>query len=283
MVAGTHTRLVNMFMGLCADTRHWPNVLAKLGYKVQLIEQSVSLQSAQKAVPDVVSVSNKRVHAIVAECKGGNSIDAEQDDRYRQLTPDDLLRHLTVHDRNRFGHTVCYVDKSDNHDSLKRGTSFPFITFGRDCITVDGSLGSDDLDGSLDKIPLKGTREPTFLYPFAPDDEAYVVIPYVLRGLITHICRSPDKQFKIDDPDTFEKILKITHKHADRISSKHRKELAKRIYKILKLLLRQNPDLRSQVSKLETTEHRTLTMQSLKKTCEGLIAKYKTQTMLDAF
>ena len=58
MVAGTHTRLVNMFMGLCVDTRHWPNVLAKLGYKVQLIEQSVSLQSAQKAVPDAVPVSN---------------------------------------------------------------------------------------------------------------------------------------------------------------------------------------------------------------------------------
>ena len=58
LVAGTHTRLINMFMGLCADTRHWPNVLAKMGYKVQLIEQSVSLQSAKKAVPDVVSVSN---------------------------------------------------------------------------------------------------------------------------------------------------------------------------------------------------------------------------------
>lgn len=283
MVAGTHTRLVNMFMGLCADTRHWPNVLAKLGYKVQLIEQSVSLQSAQKAVPDVVSVSNRTVHAIVAECKGGNSIDPKQDGRYRQLTPEDLLHHVTVHDRNRFEHTVCYVDKSENHESLKRGTAFPFITFGRDCITVDRSLGRDELDGGLDKIPLEGTREPTYLYPFSHEDKDYVVIPYVLRGLITHVFSSPDRQFRIDDPYTLEEILKITHKHADRISSKHRRELATRVAKILKRLLLQNPDLRSQVSKLETTEHRTLTLQSLKKTCEELVFKYETQTRLDAF
>lgn len=283
MVAGTHTRLINMFMGLCADTRHWPNVLAKMGYKVQLIEQSVSLQSAKKAVPDVVSVSNKTVHAIVAECKGGNSIDPEQDDRYRQLTPGDLLHHVTVHDRNRFEHTVCYVDKSDNHDSLKRGTAFPFITFGRDCITVDGSLGRDDLDGRLDRIPLKGTREPTYLYPFSHDDKDYVVIPYVLRGLIAHVFRSPEEPFKIDDPDTLEEILKITHKHADRISAKHRRELAKRVDKILKFLLHQNPDLRSQVSKIETAGRHASTLQSLKKTCEELIARYEKQTRLDTF
>ena len=283
MVAGTHTRLINMFMGLCADTGHWPNVLAKMGYKVQLIEQSISLQSAKKAVPDVVSVSNKTVHAIVAECKGGNSIDPKQDGRYRQLTSGDLLRHVAVHDRNRFGHTVCYVDTSNNHDSLKRGASFPFITFGRDSITVDGSLGRDDLDGGLDRIPLKGTREPTYLYPFSHEDKDYVVIPYVLRGLITHVFHSPEEQFKIDDPATLEKILKITHKHADRISSKHRKELAKRVGEILKSLLQQNPDLQSQVSKLETTERHVSTLQSLKKTCEELIARYEKQTRLDTF
>lgn len=283
MVAGTHTRLINMFMGLCADTGHWPNVLAKLGYKVQLIEQSVSMQSAEKVVPDVVSVSNKRVHAIVAECKGGNSIDPKQDGRYRQLTPGDLLHHVTVHDRNRFGHTVCYVDTSNNHDSLKRDTKFPFITFSRDCITVDRSLGRDDLGGGLDRIPLKGAREPTYLYPFSQQDKDYVVIPYVLRGLITHVFRSPEEQFKIDDPATLEEILKITHKHADRISAKHRKELATRVGKILKLLLQQNPDLQSQVSKLETTGHHVSTLQSLRKTCDELIARYETQTRLDTF
>ena len=84
MEAGPHTRLINMFMGLCMNTVGWPNILGELGYEVQLIEQTVNLRSTRKVAPDVVAVSNKTVHAIVAECKFGE-IKADQDQRYQQL------------------------------------------------------------------------------------------------------------------------------------------------------------------------------------------------------
>ena len=70
---------MNMLLGLCVKTRRWPSVLSDPGYKAQLIGQSVGLQSAQKAVPDAVSASDRMSHAVVADCKSGD-----------QLTPKDL-------------------------------------------------------------------------------------------------------------------------------------------------------------------------------------------------
>lgn len=281
--AGPHTRLINMFMGLCMNTVGWPNILGELGYKVRLIEQTLSLQSAKKVVPDVVAVSDKTVHAIVAECKFGE-IKADQDQRYQQLASEDLISHIAIHDRNRLSHTVCYVDMPDNHDRREPNTGFPFITFGRDYITVSGDLGHKELRKCFAKpIPLKGYEEPGYLYPFSHDDEDYVVIPHVLHGLIACAWKPPSKRLKIDDPGTPAAILAIVHRHVELISAKHKNQLKSRIKNVINELLKERSDLRELVSKIDADEHRTASIQRLQKICEGVINDYETQTRLDRF
>lgn len=81
MAAKPHAGLINMFVGLCACTQMWPNTLFGLGYRVKPIEQAVSLKSGLKTTPDLIVVSNRLAHAIVADCKGGNSMDGDQDRR----------------------------------------------------------------------------------------------------------------------------------------------------------------------------------------------------------
>lgn len=200
------------------------------------------MQSAQKIVPDVVSVSDKLSHAIVADCKSGNSIKVDQDERYRLLTPNDLLRHVAFHDKGGLRHAVCYVDTADNHDRLREHTAFPFITFGRDC-ELHGSFELDDLDKALGRISLAGMKEPTYLYPFSHEDKDYVVIPHVLRGLLGCIFRPPIKDFDISNPDTHMAVLKAIHRYADLISAKHQHDLAEKIRGILKYVMRENREL----------------------------------------
>lgn len=283
MEAGPHTRLINMFMGLCMNTVGWPNILGELGYEVRLIEQTVSLQSAKKIIPDVVAVSNKTVHAIVAECKFGE-IKADQDQRYQQLASEDLLNHISIHDRNRLSHTVCYVDMLDDHDRRETHTRFPFITFGRDYITASRDLGNKELCKRFVKqIPLKGYKEPGCLYPFSHDDEDYVVIPHVLHGLIACAWQPPSKRFKIDDPGTPAAILAIVHRHVELISAKHKNQLQSRIKNVIDKLLKERSDLRELVSKIDADERRADSIQRLQKICEGVISDYETQTRLDRF
>ena len=272
-----------MFMGLCMNTLNWPNILGDLGYEVQLIEQTVSLQSTRKVTPDVVAVSNKTVRAIVAECEFG-AINADQDRRYQQLTPENLLNHVTVHDRNRMSHTVCYVDMCDDHDRREPHTRFPFITFGKDSIAGSGDFGHKDLRKCFaGPISLAGTKEPGFLYPFSHDDEDYVVIPHVLRGLIACAWKPPSKQFKIGDPGTPEAILEIVHRHVTLIYAKHKSQLTGRIKSVVEKLLTEIPDLQEQVSKIDAEGRHPASIQRLEKICDDLISDYETQTRLDRF
>ena len=205
MAASRHTKLINMFMGICSNVDEWPSTLFDLGYRVRRIEQTVRLQSAQKATPDMIAVSNKLGHVIVAECKGGNNIDKDQDEIYKQLTLEDLRPHIKIHGNAGMRHTVCYVDMADNHASLEPHTEFPFTTFGRSRVELHGSLGHDAVDGGFEDASRDGAREPTFLYPFSPDDPDYVVVPLILQELIGFVGKQDG--VRADDPGIHEAIL----------------------------------------------------------------------------
>ena len=280
MTAKLHTRLINMFMGLCACTQRWPDTLFGLGYRIKLIEQAVSLKSGLKTTPDLVAVSNRLAHAIVADCKGGSSIDEDQDRRYLELAPEDLLPHIRIYDQSRLKHAVCYVDTSDNHGSLAPHTAFPFITFGRDRVTVHGSFGRGDIDSSFAHVALDRTREPTLFYPFSPDDPDHVVVPLVLQELIAVAWKRDE--FDVHDPGTREAILAKIHKHADLISDRHWNELVKKIDRTIDRLLDESSDLRDHVSNLGSDARRPSTMQGLKRTCEALAAEYRRQAKIDS-
>lgn len=140
-----HTKLINKFIGLCQkegrrdqDRKPWPNPLHELGYRVNLVEQEISMGGGGTVHPDVLASSNRHLHVLVADCKSGRNIDADQDRRYASLTTADLADHVQLHDQNQLKHDVCYVDEAENHADLSAHTNLPFITFGREHIQKHG-------------------------------------------------------------------------------------------------------------------------------------------------
>ena len=283
--ASTHTELINMFAGLCAKTRGWPHVLYDLGYRVRLVEQTIDMRSGHKINPDVVAVSEDLSHAIVADCKSGSNISAEQDERYGELEPGDLAYHVTVSGPGSLGHAVCYVDSSATHDRLARHTRFPFITFGPNSVVGHGSFGQPRLDEKL-SVPtaLEYAEVPDSFYPFAPDDEGDVVAPRVLRGLASYVRETRGKALPpIADREAHKRILELVHPHTKAMSSKHRARLVDRIWKMTNMLLSSDRDLREMVRKIEGGEGSQATMQRFSAACERLIKECQGQRRLDSF
>lgn len=263
----------------------WPTILFDLGYRVQLIEQTINLQSAQKINPDVIAVSNKYCHALVADCKSGNNIDTDQDSRYDELSPIDLKYYVTVHDHNKLTLTISYVDTNSNHSNLQSFTKHSFITFSDDAINGTGEFGYKELNDKLQSTTsLLGMREPTGYYPFSPEDEDYVIAPHVLRGLISYLVTKGRKSKpQIKNPQTSLEILKLIHPY-DLVSSRHKDQLIKKIEMMVDIFLKSSVDFSDQVAKLEKGEYNTGTLKSLVKICQELIDDYEKQKKItDSF
>jgi len=278
LFASEHTRLVNRLIGLCTNTLKWPTILFDLRYSVQLIEQTINLKSAQKINPDVIAVSNKHHHAIVADCKSGNNIDNDQDSRYSELSSTDLKFYVTVNDHNQLTHTVVYVDNHTNHPNLQSFTKHSFITFSAESIQGTGEFGYKELNNKLQNLTsLSGMREPTGYYPFSPEDENYVIAPHVLRGLISYlIIKGRKTKPQIKDSSTPLEILKLIHPY-DLVSTRHKDQLIKKIETMIDIFMKKGSDFNDQVTKLEKDEYSTATLRSLVKICQELIDDYENQ------
>lgn len=286
MGASEHTRLVNRVMGLCKDTARWPSVLHDLGYAVQLVEQTISLrESSQKITPDVVAVSNRLVHAMVIDCKGGANIDPDQDGRYESLESRDLTYHVTVHDPNRLTHIACYADGVVNHESLEPHTRLPFITFGPDAVSGKRDFGNSQVNDSLCKpISLKGMLEPTGYYPFSPEDKDSAIIPHVLAGLLSYLVqRGRETPSAVTDAAVAEAVLRIIHPFHEQISSRHRQSLTQKIKLMIDVCKNGSSEFRQQLAKIEEGKAGHNTMQSLHRICEDLISKYTRQKLIDSY
>ena len=187
MQMSEHTRLINKFIGLCDNGKHWPSILYTEGYRVKLIEQTLRLHSGNDITPDVIAASNRHSHMLVVDCKSGGNINPDQESRYTMLTLDVLLLFVSVPEESKATYKPCYVDQGKHHARLKEHSQLPFITFGDDAMYGDGDFGNEHLNHALcQRILLGETREPTGYYPFSYSDPDQAIAPYVLRGLVTY-------------------------------------------------------------------------------------------------
>ena len=282
MYANNHTRLMNKFIGLCAGSVGWPSPLGGLGYEVNLIEKEVTTDSARKVVPDMIACSQSLVHAIVVECKSRSSIDPAQDEKYREARAANIAKVVSI-DKERLTHTVSYVAHNDRYESLRRGTSLPFIVFGDDYVEGRGDLKREELDRALQKTGMHNKWvEPTLYYPFSHDEATSVIVLHAINGLISCI-KNRDAEFKFDlgDEGTVVAILKRTHVYYNRISSKHRRELKGRVGKVLNQIARTNPDFASQFAKMESKEPSSAAVRKFHSICERIVGDYAVQKRLD--
>lgn len=110
---------MNYIIGMCKKSKLWVTTLADLGYNAEIIEQRITTSSGQVVKPDVITVSNRLLHSLVFECKGGRIFDVNQLERYSSLAVENLLRWITVFDRSNLQFDICITDLEANHGFIK--------------------------------------------------------------------------------------------------------------------------------------------------------------------
>ena len=240
MQPSKHTILMNYVIGMCQKTQHWIQVLDKLGYEVQIIEQKIHTAKDEIVKPDVIATSNTLLHSLVFELKGGKSIDKDQIERYFTLVPSDL-RWVTIYDKEHLRMDVCICDLEEYHSSIKQTNNvFPMLTFSDSLLTKEGSLKLDKLNELFNKpISLEGMLKPYSYYPFSDeDDQAYIAI-HVIRTIVS-ILQKDNKMTKENSLDelqaklvVFDDIVATKFNYVWRVlSDEHKKALKAKINEI---------------------------------------------------
>lgn len=276
-----HTRLMNKFIGLCSNTSDWPSVMYKMGYRIELIEQKISMETGS-VTPDVVVMSNRLSHAVVVDCKSGNNIDHKQDYKYKSVTFKDLSAWVDIKERSRFKHTACYVVNDSNYDKLIAHTELPFVIFGEASFRGQGNFGHADLDRTLcRRTSLVRRREPTAFYPFSINDDEHLILRHVLYGLILWINKNqPQSYSDLTKNKTLIDLLKIIHPHYKRMSEKHRNDLRNKVKKVFNSFL-DRKELKVMHAKMLEGEVTAPLWQKFQEQCKEAMAQREVQATLD--
>lgn len=272
---------MNKFIGLCSNARDWPPVMRKMGYRIQLIEQRISTESGS-ATPDIVAMSNKLSHAVVVDCKGGNSIGQDQDKGYRDIAPRHLLRWLDVKEPSRFKCSPCYAADNVDYGKLSPHTELPFIVFGSRSVEGKRDFGHADLNrGLCRRTSLANSREPTLFYPFSTNDDDDLILRYAVTGLLIWLNKNRPQSFAdVTDDRTVADIVKIVHPQYKRMGAKHRNDLRKKVKKILGGLL-DRVEFKEIRKKRRQGPLSAPVLQKFKDICRDIIDKRRVQTTLD--
>jgi hypothetical protein len=83
---------VNAVIGFLKRDRRWPSELYRLGYRLCMIEQRITVPGIGAAEIDVIALNHRTSHALLWECKSGRTVDERQARVYASATAEHLQR-----------------------------------------------------------------------------------------------------------------------------------------------------------------------------------------------
>jgi hypothetical protein len=281
-----HTKLANYLIGMCKKSESWITILADLGYNAEIIEQKINTSSGDTVKPDLVATSNRLVHSMVFECKGGIAIDVDQLRRYSSLTPENLLRWISVFDRANLQFDVCICDLAENHSYIKVvNQHFPMLTFSSEELIKERDFKREKLNEAFkEPISLKGKIPPLLYYPFSEEDTDSYIAVFVIRALLSIAIKSikggPDV-FE-DKIISFDEVVAHNFNHVWKaLSLEHRRSLKEKIREVIKRLLAKE-DVKEALGIIQQRQGYKITgsLDQFKKAAEDLIAELQSQVSL---
>lgn len=282
-----HTVLINAAIGFCMKNNSWIHPLADLGYKAQLIEQTIRTETSGKSVkPDIVATSKKITHSIVFECKGGTVIDSDQISRYEGLTASDLLRWVDVHTRDNFSHDVCIFSFKKNHKLFDNRINFPILSLSDTSLEKKNDFSKSEVNRKFDKpISTTSQRLPISYYPFSELDDRRVVVPHVLRAMVSVFVGGKTGSTDATDPVYFlsETVLPKIHKMWNILSTEHQNSLKNMVREIINDLKHTYPKFEMQMLAIQSSKPNTLALSNLTKTCAEILKEEEKKTWLDDY
>ena len=182
--------------------------------------------------PDIIAVSNKHTHSLIFDCKGGINIDDDQIYRYKTLKKEDIINWIDIYTRDQLKLDVCIAGFENNHSKIvTQVDGFPVISFGDDKIIKDNFFKTDALNIAFrDPISLENMLPPMNYYPFSDTDDMCVIIPHLIRGLVsmaTEKGRAGPEVLSQEILDV-EEILQRIHKMWPSLSQEHKNSLRKK-------------------------------------------------------
>lgn len=283
-----HTILINSAIGFCMKSDSWIHPLQDLGYKAQLIEQTMRIEKTGKSIkPDIIATSKKIIHSIVFECKGGKTINDEQILRYEDLTTSDLLRWIDIHTHDNYSHDVCILNFKKNNESITDKINFPILSLSDISLEKNNDFSKTQVDEKF-KIPIstKTLKPPISYYPFSESEDRRVVIPHVLRAMISVLMDRKTNDIDVTDPESFlnQTVLLRIHKMWNILSREHQNSLRELIKEIIKDLKSAYPKFESQIQAIQrSTKTNTLALSNLIKTCDEILKEEEEKTWLDDY
>ena len=245
---------MNYVIGMCRKNKEWITQLSDLGYELQIVEQTIHLSTGDSVKPDVVSSSNRLLHSLVFDVKGGRSLDEDQLARYSKLLPEDL-RWVTwneVYDKLNLKLDVCICDLDENHKFIKMTKNdFPVLTFSSNQLTKEGQFKNNTLNEAFKQpISLEGMMPPLSYYPFSEDDDSAYIATHVLRTLLSIALRKSKQGMEFSEDGLKQEIIEFNDVLAinfnpiwKALSTEHKKALTSKIQEITGRIL-ENPEIK---------------------------------------
>lgn len=242
MAVSKHTALINSAIALCKKDGSWIHPLADLGHKAKLIEQTIGTETGGKKVrPDVVVASERLIHSIVIECKGGRTLSAGQISRYKLLKPSDLLRWYRIHDPNQHTHDICLLIYKKNEATTPPQVDVPVLSISETGLERHNDFSISELNRKFDK-PISIPRvAPVSYYPFSPRDGRRVIVPHALRTI--RLAVAPRTGQTHAESIVNDDIMRKIHKMWDILSKKHQASLKNKVQNVIGELRKSHPAL----------------------------------------
>jgi hypothetical protein len=281
-----HTLLINAVIAMCKENSNWIHPLADLGFEVRLIEQTMSLTGGTGSIkPDVVVTSNRHLHALLFDCKGGRNVDEKQADRYRKVTPEDILRWIAIWRPERLAHDVCFLSLESNRvDRTDKFKDFPLLVLSEQSLRKIGSFSNSHVEKKFQQ-PIsieKEMKQPMSYYPFSDQDDQAVILPFVLRAIVAHLMdkrRGGNVEVNEAMLDNEEMMRKL-HPMWQLISLEQQRVIRTKVRDILRTILRHHQDFVSKLQGVEPHADIPVILANLVETCEKMIAEEEKKTRI---
>ena len=277
-----HTSLINTAIAFCKKGESYIHPLADLGYEAKLIEQKIGTASGGKKVhPDVVAVSERLVHSLVIECKGGRTLDTEQISRYKMLKSSDLRRWHHIHDPNKHTHDICLLIYREHDNAFICNTDVPILSLSETNLKKHNNFSNSQLNRKFDKEISIQNKAPISYYPFSPNDDRKVIIPHALRTILLATISGEGWSGTI--PPVTDAVMRQVHKMWDILSREHQRLLQESVQTIIRELVQLYPTLKEFLEKTTPIERQDNSrVNRLHAICKQIISD-KDRTTLDDY
>ncbi|MCG2717568.1 MAG: hypothetical protein L6408_01880 [Nanoarchaeota archaeon] len=279
-----HTLLINKMIGLATNTYGWPSTLKNLGFKVETIEPRFVNSEGKTVNPDILYTSNRLLHALIAECKSGNTLNEhgeKQLKKYTKTSPESIMRKVSVHDPARLRLDICYSVGHENKGIIKEINEikpFPVLIFSESNITKENHFSNTQLENAFSASINIDSKPPTNFYPFSDQDDQSIIALSIFQELMS---RTLKNKYRGELEVEIDELLKVIHPLWGIIGREEKTKIKNKANRIISHYKRRN--LREYLQKIEGKKAWKITksLQAFGKECNKIIDDLDTQKTVD--